>query len=185
MPSAGKRLLRPATGAELAPRLIAAGPPAEWRFGELTVVIGRQRAEVRYAREPVGSSRPVPEAIVAAVQRARQRLAARSRGPDEMLPALAAAYAVVLERRGGRAGDRVALVELREELAGTTRAQFAWDIARLRRERRLVVGGRRIDLGVAAGHGAERRSRVVWIENDGGGGSYFQTFRLIAQEVHE
>jgi hypothetical protein len=24
---------------------------------------------------------------------------------------------------------------------------------------------------------------VVWIENDGGGGSYFQSFRLIAQEV--
>ncbi|HEY0481934.1 MAG TPA: hypothetical protein VGD37_30660 [Kofleriaceae bacterium] len=186
MPSAGKKLPRP-TGTELVPRLIAPGPPPQWRFGELTVVIGATRAELRYAREPVGTSRPVPEAIVEAARRARDRLAARSRAPDELLPALAAAYAAVLRRRGARPGDRVPIVEVRDALraarAGTTRAQFAWDLARLRRERRLVVGGRRIDLGVAAGHAAARRSQVVWIEADGGGGSYFQSFRLIAQEA--
>jgi len=146
------------------------------------VVIRPARAELRYAREPVGSSPPAPEAIAAAVERARQRLAARSRGPDDLLPALAAAYAAVLRRCGGRSGDRVPLVELRDELGGT-HAQFAWDLARLRRERRLVVGGHRIDLGVATGHAAARRSQVVWIESDGGGGSFFQSFRLIAQEV--
>jgi hypothetical protein len=183
MPSPGKALLRPGAGADAAPRLITAGPPPEWRLGELTVVIGARRAELRYAREPVGSSRPTPEAIVEAVRRASDRLAARSRGPDELLPALAEAYGVVLGRRGGRAGDRVPLVELRDELGGGTRAQFAWDMARLRRERRLVVGGCRIDLGVAAGHTTGRRSRVVWIENAGGGGGYFQSFRLIAREL--
>jgi hypothetical protein len=183
MPPMGKALLRPVAGADVVPRLIASGPPPEWRFGELTVVIGSKRAELRYAREPVGSSRPTPDAIVQAVRRAGDRLAARSREPDELLPALAAAYAVVLGRHGARPGDRVPLVELRDELAGYTRAQFAWDVARLRRERRLVVGGRRIDLGVAAGHSTGRRSRVVWIENDGGGGSYFQSFRLIAREL--
>ena len=181
MPPAGTRLPR-TTAPGAAPRLIAPGPPAEWRFGELTCVLGARRAELRYAREPVGSSPPSPEAIAAAVLRARDRLAARSRGPDELLPALAAAYAAVLRRSGARPGDRVALVELRDEVGGT-RAQFAWDLARLRRERRLVVDGRRIDLGVAAGHAAAHRSRVVWIENDGGGGSFFQSFRLIAQEV--
>jgi hypothetical protein len=46
-----------------------------------------------------------------------------------------------------------------------------------------VVDGRRIDLGVATGHAAGQRSRAVWIENDGGGGSYFASFRLIAQEA--
>ena len=181
MPSAGKKLPRP-VGIDVVPRLIAPGPPPEWRIGELTCVIGAERAELRYAREPVGSSRPEPDAIVQAVQRARERLAARSRTPDQLLPALAAAYAIVLDRHGARPGDRVPLVELRDELT-CTRAQFAWDIARLVRERRLVVGVRRIDLGVAAGHAAARRSRVVWIENEGGGGSYFQTFRLIAQET--
>jgi hypothetical protein len=77
----------------------------------------------------------------------------------------------------------VPIVELRDELADETRAQFAWDVARLRRERRLIIGDRRLDLGVATGHAAAHRSRVVWIENDGGGGSYFASFRLIAQEV--
>lgn len=182
MPPAGKNLPRAIAGLDAVPRLIAPGPPPEWRIGELTCVIGAERADLRYAREPVGSSRPAPDAIVQAVQRARDRLAARSRAPDQLLPALATAYAAVLGRHGARPGDRVPLVELREELGGT-RAQFAWDLARLRRERRLVVGGRRIDLGVAAGHAAAHRSRVVWIEHDGGGGSYFQSFRLIAQET--
>lgn len=181
MPASRKKLVRPAAPV-VAPRLIAGGPRPQWRLGELTVVIGRERAELHYAREPVGFAAPTPEAIGQAVQRVRHRLAARSRGPDELLPALAEAYAVVLARHDAHIGDRVPLVELRDELPGT-RAQFAWDLARLRRERRLVVAGRRVDLGVATGHAAGRRSRVVWIENDGGGGSYFQSFRLIAQEA--
>ena len=182
MPPAGNKLPRSVAGFDAVPRLIAPGPPPEWRIGELTCVIRAERAELRYAREPVGSSRPTPDAIARAAQRARDRLAARSRAPDELLPALAAVYAAVLERHGARPGDRVPLVELRDELT-CTRAQFAWDLARLRRERRLVISGRRIDLGVATGHAAARRSRVVWIENEGGGGSYFQSFRLIAQET--
>jgi len=172
-----------ALGSGSHPRLISPGPPPEWRFDGLTVVIGAERAELRYAREPVGSAPPEPAAIIEAVARARRRLAARSRGPDELLPALAHAYAVVLARRGGRPGDRVPLVELRDELADGTRAQFAWDIARLRRERRLVIGGLRVDVGIATGHATARRSQIVWIEDDGGGGSYFASFRLIAQEI--
>ena len=80
-----------------------------------------------------------------------------------------------------RDGDRVALVDLRAELR-CSRAQFAWDFARLRRERRLVVDGRRVDLGIATGHATARRSRVVWLEDDGGG-AYYATFRLAAQEA--
>lgn len=166
-----------------APRLISGGPRPEWRLGELTVVVGPARAELRYAREPVGFCAPEPAAITEAVARARGRLAARSRGPDELLPALAAAYAAVLRKHRAAPGARVPLVELRAQLRGTTRAQFAWDLARLRRERRLAIGAARIDLGVATGHAASQRARVVWIENDGGGGSYFASFRLIAQEV--
>jgi hypothetical protein len=180
---AGKKLTRAAPGLPTAPRLIAAGPPPQWRFAALTVVIGRDRAELRYAREPVGSARPTPAAIIEAVERARGRLEARSRPPDELLPALGDAYAAILRRAGARAGARVPLVELRDELADGTRAQFAWDVARLRRERRLAIGSRRLDLGIATGHQAARRSRVVWIEDDVGGGCYFASFRLIAQEV--
>jgi hypothetical protein len=175
MPASRKKLVRPPADV---PRLVAGGPRPEWRLGELTVVVGPERAELRYAREPVGFAQPSPEAIRLAVARARQRLQARSRAPDQLLPALAAAYDAVLSAHRARSGDRVPLVELRDQLDGT-RAQFAWDLARLRRERRLSVGERRLDLGVATGHAAQQRSRVVWIENDGGGGSYFQSFRLI------
>jgi hypothetical protein len=178
---AGAPRTAPGVAAPPTPRLIRGGPRPEWRLGELTVVVGAARAELRYAREPVGSCRPTPDAIIEAVQRVRARLVARSRGPDELLPALVAAYAAVLDERGARAGDRVPLVALRDQLAGYTRAQFAWDVARLRRERRLAVGGRRLDLGVATGHATARRSSVVWIENESGTGSYYQSFRLIPQ----
>jgi len=177
------RSTREASRSIAAPKLISRGPRPEWRLGELTVVVGRARAEVRYAREPVGFCRPEPAAIVEAVERARRRLAARSQRPDELLAALAAAYAALLRKHRAPPGARVPLVELRAQLRGTTRAQFAWDLARLRRERRLVIGGQRLDLGIATGHAAAHRSRVVWIEQDGGGGSYFASFRLIAQEV--
>ena len=70
------------------------------------------------------------------------------------------------------------LVDMRDAI-GTTRAQFAWDIARLVRERRLVVDGRRIDLGIATANATAQRSRVVWIERDGGGGAFYETFRLV------
>jgi hypothetical protein len=185
MPPAGKTRTRAVAGAWPAPRLIAQGPPAQWRFAGLTVVIRADRAELRYAREPVGSSLPTPEAITLAVQRARDRLAARSRPPGELLPALARIYAALLEARGARSGERVPLVAVRDQLAGT-RAQFAWDLARLRRERQLVVDDHRVDLGIATGHATARRSQVVWIEDEGGGGSYFASFRLIPQElVHD
>src|SRR5690242_8020809 len=132
MPGSGKKLGRSTARAETAWRLVTSGPPPEWRLGELTVVVGQTRAQLRYAREPVGFSRPIPEAITEAAQRAQRRLDMRSRAPDELLPALAGAYEAVLARRGARPGDRVPLVEVRDELAGT-RAQFAWDLARLRR----------------------------------------------------
>ena len=179
---AGKKLTRAPAGAAV-PRLISDGPRPEWRLGEVTFVVGPERAELRYAREPVGFAAPTADAIRKAVQRVRARLEARSRAPDELLPALAAAYQALLAQRGARTGDRVPLVELRDQLEGYTRAQFAWDVARLRRERRLVIAGRRLDLGVATGHASAHRSRVVWIENEGGGGTYFASFRLIAQEV--
>jgi hypothetical protein len=183
--------MRSLAGTKVVPRLLADGPRQEWRVGLLTFVVGEQRAELRYARESVGWARPHAPEIVAALRRAVDRLLERSLAPDELLPRLGAAYAAVLTREARRPDARVSLVELRDELAKHrdlrsrpyTRAQFAWDLARLRREQRLVVDGRRIDLGIATGHAATRRSRVVWIENDRGGGAFYESFRLIAQET--
>jgi hypothetical protein len=132
----------------------------------------------------VGTARATATDIAKAWRNALARLRSRSVAPDDLLPQLSAAYAIVLARRGGGASDRVPLVEVRAELSGHTRAQFAWDLARLRRERRLVVDGRRIEIGIATGHATARRSRVVWIEDDAGGGAYYEWLRLLAQEAH-
>ena len=185
MPGLGRELQRSLAGTDVVPRLVSEHPRPEWRLGALTVVVGAQRAELRYARETVGWAKPRADEIVEAMRRALARLDQRSTPPDRLLPALAAAYARVLDAAGARAGARARLVELRDALDGTTRAQFAWDLARLRREQRLVHDGHRIDLGIATGGAAGQRSRVVWIEDERGGGAYYETFRLIPHHPQE
>lgn len=182
MAGLGRELVGALAGSDVVPRLIADGPEPEWRLGALTVVVGKTQARLRYAREPVGTARADAADIAAAWRKALERLSARSRSPDELLPQLAAAYRALAT--AGAADGRVALVDVRAALAGYTRAQFAWDVARLRRERRLVVDGCRIEVGVATGHAAARRSRVVWLEDDGGGGAWYESFRMIPQEEH-
>jgi hypothetical protein len=177
--------MRSLAGTDVVPRLVAERPQPEWRLGPLTVVVGPDEARLRYAREPVGTARATAPDIAAAWRKALERLRARSLPPDELLPKLKAAYEKVLAARGSRPDERAPLVEVRAALAGGTRAQFAWDVARLRRERRLVVDGRRVEIGVATGHATARRSRVVWIEDDAGSGAFYESFRLIPQEVHE
>jgi hypothetical protein len=182
MAGLGRELVGALAGSDVVPRLIAEGPEPEWRLGALTVVVGQTQARLRYAREPVGTARANAADIAAAWRKALDRLSARSRSPDELLRQLADAYRALA--RDGAACRRVPLVDVRAAIAGYTRAQFAWDLARLRRERRLVVDGWRIDIGVATGHAAARRSRVVWLEDDAGGGAWYESFRMIRQEEH-
>jgi hypothetical protein len=177
--------MRSLAGTNVVPRLVVERPEQEWRLGALTVVVGKQRARLRYARELVGTARSEASDIAVAWRRALDKLQARSLAPDDLLPKLRKAYTVVLARHEKRPGDRAPIVELRDELAGFTRAQFAWDLARLRRERRLVIDGRRVDLGIATGHATSRKSRVVWIEEDSGSGAFYETFRLIPVATKE
>ncbi len=185
-PSFGKELRRAATEAApgLVPRLVAE-QPQEWRIGSLTIVVARGTAQLRYARQPIGRATAEADAVVAAWRRALITLTARSLDPDRFLPLLGAAYLAALGTRAP--GERVELTALRAEIArlvrGHTRAQFAWDLARLQRERRLSLGGARIDLGVATGNAASHASRVVWVEDESGSGHYYQYFRTLAQEA--
>ena len=174
----GRELSQLLAGSAVVPRLVAERPQ-EWRLGALTVVVAPQRARLRYAREPVGTCVARADAIATAWQRALERLRDRSISPDELLPRLAAAYAGIAKRPG----ERVSLTDVRATMQGYTRAQFAWDVARLRRERRLVIGDQRVDFGIATGHATSHRSRVVWIEDDRGSGAFYESLRLIPQEV--
>jgi hypothetical protein len=169
----GRELSRSLADRNIVPRLVADRPP-EWRLGRLTVVVAGQRARLRYARQPVGATGASAAEIAAAWQRALARLEARSLPPEALLGKLAAAYRAL----AAGSNDRVPLVAVRAEL-GYGRAQFAWDVARLRCERRLIVDGHRVDLGVATGMATSRRSRVVWIEDEGGSGAFYETLRLM------
>jgi hypothetical protein len=173
MSGLGRELTRSLAERNVVPRLVA-DRPQEWRLGRLTVVVAGQRARLRYARQPVGATGARASEIAAAWQRALARLEARSLPPDALLPKLAAAYRALATG----SGERVSLVAVRDEL-GYGRAQFAWDVARLRYERRLIVDGNRVDLGIATGTATSRRSRVVWIEDDGGSGAFYETLRLM------
>lgn len=172
----------------LTPRLIAESPE-EWRIGPVTVLVDRPggTAQVRYAREVVARAALDPAAIVTACERALARLARESLAPAALLPALAAAYAGCLGQARAPDGARVPLVDIiapTGRAAGRrtySRAQFAWDLARLRRERRLEEAGRRVQLDVATGAAPLQRRRVVWIEDESGGGQYYGAFRLVAR----
>jgi hypothetical protein len=187
-PGFSKELRQAAAASQVVPRLVCESPQ-EWRLGPLTVVLEKTSdvAQLRYARLPVARAPADATSIMAAWSRALAALVKKSLAPAELWPRLAEGYRTLLARARQAAGERVDLAELREALVaakrGYTRAQFAFDLARLRHERVLVHAGRRLDLGVATGMSTSRSGRVVWIEDGSGAGQYYQSFRLL-EETH-
>jgi len=181
-------LKRQAAAHGVVPRLVAESPE-EWRLGPATVVVDRRRgtAQIRYAREPLARARCDAEEVLRGWRRALDRLASESLAPDPFLNALSEAYAQLLANSGRPPGERVPLGELIPAVARASgrrsysRAQFAWDIARLRVERRLHHDGRRVMLDVATGPAASQKRRAVWIEDASGAGQYYGSFRLVAR----
>src|SRR5215468_11366852 len=148
----------------MVPRLVS-DAPEEWRLGPLTVRVDRRRdaAVVRYARLPVAVGLTCDvEAIFAGCRRAFTQLVERSVAPQDLATALALAYRNLVVAETRPIGTRVLLSHLFPEVMrvlprsrrGYTRAQFAFDLARLRRERHLHHEGHRIDLEVATGGAA-------------------------------
>jgi hypothetical protein len=162
----------------LTPRLLAERPE-EWRLGRLTVVVDRARrtAQIRYARTAVGRAPCDAAAVMSGCRRALARLAKESLSPDELAAALAAAYGSL----AGQPGAPVALLDLWPEVGRAaerrkySRAQFVWDIARLRSEQGLALPQGRISMDVATG----APGRALWIEDETGTGQYYRSFRLV------
>ena len=171
----------------LIPRLVSA-QPEQWRMGPLTLHVDRRRkrAELRYARAQVVSQIPLRgSSVLSAWQRARTTLLRGSLAPDALLPRLGRIYHRMLAQSGRPAGDRVPLGELvtrlRRSVRGYSRAQVAFDLMRLRHERRLRIDGLRIDLSVATGMAVSDPRRVVWIEDEWGSGQYYLYFRIVGE----
>lgn len=172
-------LVRAAAARGLGARLVS---DEIWRVGPLTVAADRRRgkAEVRYARVVVARARCDATDVMRAWVRAFEKLSRASLEPAAFFERVAAGYAALL---AGPPASRVALADVAGKVcrAGYTRAQLAWDFARLRREHGLAQAGRRILLDVATGQVGTRKSRVVWIEDEAGSGHYYETIRVVSQ----
>lgn len=160
----------------MVPRLVAE-LPEEWRLGRLTVAVDRARgtARVKFARIAVARARCEAGEVVAACQKALARFQAESLAPEDLAAALLAAA------QGSGAVDLLELVPRVGSAAGRrryARAQFVWDLARLRSERGLVLPqGQRIAVDVATGAGAP--AGALWIEDETGTGQYYRALRIL------
>ena len=171
-------------------QVVSTGKPIEIRLPPVAVVIDfdRGKAEIRFAREKLAEC----AADAAAILEARSRAVESLDGPFDAAAFFERAAAAWRAARGAAAKDepRVEILDFLPQLAlqmqaerfkvepsgrnftGYSRAQFAWDLNRLRREGGLEQRGLRLNLGVATGTTAQQKKRVIWIEDEGGNGEY-------------
>jgi hypothetical protein len=140
-----------------------------------------------------------PDAIVAAVGKARARLAS-GLDPAEFFDRCLAAWKAARVATG--APERVEILTFLPYLALSmqkarfqveptkanftdyTRAQFAFDVLRLRRSKTGIVrNGWRLNLGVATGTSASEKKRVVYFEDEDGNGEYKLTVFFTKEET--
>lgn len=79
-------------------------------------------------------------------------------------------------------GQRWRLDPTSRNFRGYGKAQFLFDLYRLRRAGTLAVDGWRLLLGVATGDSTRDKRRVFWVEDAAGRGSYHLTLRFVREE---
>lgn len=171
--------------------------PLELRLAPLgvSVDLGRDRAELTFGRERLARVGARAEEILEARAQAMAELETTDWDPAAYLGQLRAAW-----RRLSPQGDWVELVavlpELVLELQGEawrrepsvrnfrpySRARFAYDLHRLRRDRVLSAEGWRLSLGPATGGSTADKKRVFWLEDASGRGQYHLTLRFLRSE---
>jgi hypothetical protein len=196
----GRELKAACDGSGLSLHTVSREQPIEVRIPPLAVVIDfeRARAELRFAKETLAGCAAEAQAIVTAhgkVTAALQRGFQADTFFDLCLKAWLAARAATGN------GDRIELLDflpflavlrqpakfraapVRENFAGYPRAQFAFDVMRLRREHGLARNGWRMNLGVATGTTAADKRRVLYVEDEAGNGEYKLTVFFTREEA--
>ncbi|MBM4061077.1 MAG: hypothetical protein FJ265_08270 [Planctomycetes bacterium] len=197
----GRELKAACDGAGLSLHTVSREPPVEVRISPLAVVIDfdRARAELRFAKEALGYCPADAKAILTAhakVKAGLERGFAAETFFDQCLTAWRAARAATAS------SERVELLDflpflavlrqpakfrsapVRENFASYPRAQFAFDVMRLRREFGLSRNGWRMNLGVATGTTASDKRRVLYLEDEAGNGEYKLTVFFTKEEAH-
>ena len=195
----GRELKRRCEEAKLGFRVVRSEEPIEVRIPPFAVEIDFKsgRATLRFAKQELQSCPADAERILAAHGAALRQLSTPF-DPGEFHEACWRAYRATLAVTETAAGERVEILDFVPHLAlqlqskrfntdpvgenyrGYSRAQFAFDVLRLRRAQAMSHGGRRIELGVATGISATKKARVVYLEDEEGRGQYTLTVRFRA-----
>ncbi|MFT4539414.1 MAG: hypothetical protein ACI841_000760 [Planctomycetota bacterium] len=187
----GRELKAACEASGLPLRIVTREDPIEVRIPPLAIVLDFDKglADIRFARQPLAQC----GATVADILDAHKKtVAALETGfdPGQFFEDCLVAYKMSLVAMGRKRGDRVELNDFMASMAlqrqskkfheepvsanyrGYSRAQFAYDVLRLRKASALTQGGRRINFGVATGTTATKKGRVLYMEDGDGKGEY-------------
>ena len=168
--------------------------PLELRLSPLGLLVDfdADHADLVFGRERLARCPARAEAVLAARREALATLEGKGWDPKAFFSALQLAW-----RRLGEGW--VELSEILPELALALqskrfrqdptarnfdpypRVQLIYDLWRLRRDRQLSQGGRRLSLGPATGGSTRDKRRVFWLEDAAGNGQYHLTLRFVAE----
>lgn len=191
--------LRAGCEAEQIELVVLSKEPLELNLSPLTVQIDIEgnKAEVCFSKQVLEASAADGPAILAARRRALQAL--------EGDPWDAGAFHTMLHKAWTRAaptGGWAELIDVLPELVllrqprafrldpdpkrfvPYSRARFAYDLWRLRRDRSLTRDGWRLSIAPATGASTKDKKQVYWLEDDRGQGQYHNTLRFVREEPH-
>jgi hypothetical protein len=160
-------------------------------------------ARVLYAREVVETCEPEAAAILAARQRAMDRIRAEALDSAAFFDLARRAYLTVLLARGLQPGERVDLVDLLGPLALLSRDTDDWrkaaggggskgfapypryllayQLQRLQRDGALAKDGARLELGAATAGSTRNKRDVLFVPSSATEGQYFLSIRFATQ----
>lgn len=185
-----------AEGVEL---LVLSKEPLELRLPPLSarIDVAAGKAELVFSQQVLESTSADAPAILAARRRALRALEGEGWDP-------AAFHALLLRAwtRAAPAGGWAELADVLPEVvllhqprafrldpdprrfAPYSRARFAYDLWRLRRDRALSHDGWRLTVAPATGASTKDKKLVFWLEDDRGAGQYHLTLRFVREEPH-
>lgn len=172
-------------------RVVRREEPVEVRIAPFAVQIDRDkgRAELRFARQPIAACEADAAAIVVAHGQALRAMQ-QAFHAERFFDACFKAWRAACSTGSAGSGDRVEILEFLPYLAlqlqppafrvepiernfrGYSRARFAFDMLRLRREGKLSREGWRMNLGVATGTTATKKNRTLFFEDENGEGEF-------------
>ncbi len=165
--------------------------PLELRIPPLSIIVELEkgRCEIRFAKDRIAECPMQGEKILKAWEGCMKRLD-RPFDPGKFFDQCLAAYSRILRLKGLPPGSRIELSEFLPELAILLqprsflqnpkkenfrtygKANFAYDVLRLKKANMLSKDGARMNFGVATGITAQKKGRVIYMEDEEGNGEY-------------